>query len=539
MFAATACQAPTDDAGRGTVAVVPVPEEAPLSHREATARHLQTGWTLLDAGDVDGAAAVRDALFGGSRGQPLDPAQRLELTLLDAGVALARGDVEGTAERLAAVTPEAPEPRLRHVLLRADVAAARGDRAAAVATLLGFEAASPDDALRLGRAIWRHGTRAEGHRLAARARDATTVEERVWWLFLRTYNEALTPTRQERLWLGWRQGHAAHPAAVARPAGLEAPTPTRVALLLPLSGRLASAGKTVRDGFLAAYLAAGPLPTQSIMLYDTAASNVEALYEEALAAGVDAIVGPLSKENAARMWRLDPVMPTVTLNSIPGTGGNGADGGAPSVVQFALAVEDEGRALARRVEMDGGRRIMVFRARSDWSDRAAAALEASLSEAVALVDMRVFPDIGEVTAVVGEAFAIEESQARQAALARLFGGRELEFTARRRADVDGVVALLDGEYTASMAAALRFHYAAGVPVYASSQGLRGGARALEGTRVCDIPWRLFPPELKATLQGPFASVGDAAESLFAFGVDAFRIESVVNCLGSIVGYEDG
>ena len=503
-----------DATGAPVAAAPPVLDPATLAMERA--RRVQDAWALLDAGDVAGAQAVRDGLAGNG------------LELLDAGLALGRGDIDAAAETVRSLGASAVTGNLRFALLRADVAAARGDHAAAVAGLIAFDARAASDVLALGRAIWRHGTRVQGYRLADLGSRAGSVAERAWWRFLQTYNEALTPARQRTLWSGWRQGHPDHPAALARPSGLDERGPQRIAVLLPLSGPLANAGERVRDGFLAGYYEAGP-PTQSIVFHDTGAAPVDALYEEAMADGADAIVGPLSKENVARMWDLDPILPTVTLNTIATPA---AAAGTPRLVQFALAVEDEGRALARRLGVDDRRRILVFRTRADWSERAAVALETNLPDGVELVDTGVFPDVKEVTSVVGEALGIEESQARQTALARLFPGVEVAFTARRRADVHAVVALLDGAHADSLAAALRFHYAAGLPVYGSSQALRDGARGLEGMRVCDMPWRLYPSALKAALQDPFPAMADTAESLFAFGVDAFRI---VNRLSWLAG----
>ena len=534
LLAAPGCQSQTG--GRDTAADMPA--EAALAVDEASAAaslrqdRMRAAWAFLDTGDVAAARSVRDALAAADALRPFDTVERPQLELLDAGLAFAAGDIDGAAARLDALADTSAGRQVRFATLRADLVAARGDYVGAVASLLTFAAGTPADALTLGRAIWRHGTRAQNHRLVERGREAATTAERAWWRFLATYGDALTPARQHTLWRGWRQGRPDHPAALARPSGLDEPAPRRIALLLPLSGRLANAGARVRDGFLAAYYAAGPLPSQSIVLYDTGAATVDALYEDAMAGGADAIVGPLSKENVARMWALDPIMPTVTLNSIAGRDRVGRHPGPPRLVQFALAVEDEGRALARRTAADGRRRIMVFRARTDWSERAVAALEKGLPETVELVDIGVFPDIREVTTGVGAAFAIEESQARRTALARLFAGREVEFTARRRADIDAVVALLDGDHADSLAAALRFHYAADVPVYGSSQVLREGARALEGMHVCDTPWRLYPSRLKGVLQGPFRGVRGPAESLFAFGVDAFRIVNRLSWLAA-------
>ena len=514
-------------------AVPPVQDPAALAGEWA--RRVQLAWALLDAGEVAAAQRVRDELTAGGAAPP-DREERIELELLDAGLAFGRGDVDAVADMLRSLGDSTHAGNLRFVVLRADVAAARGDHAGAVASLVAFEASAGTDVLALGRAIWRHGTRVQGYRLADLGTRAGTVAERAWWRFLRTYNEALTPARQRTLWAGWRQGHADHPAALVRPPGLDEPARRRIALLLPLSGRYANAGEWVRDGFLAGYFHgtsgrdtdAGPR-AQSVLLYDTGAAPVDALYEEAMADGAEAIVGPLSKENVARMWDLDPILPTVTLNTIaPLDSGDGA----PRFVQFALAVEDEGRALARRLGVDGRERVVVFRTRADWSERAAVALETNLPDDVELVDAGVFPDVKEVTKVVGEALAIDESQARQTALARLFPGVEVAFTARRRADVSAVVALLDGDHADSLAAALRFHYAADLPVYGSSQVLRDGARGLDGMRVCDMPWRLYPSPLKAALQGPFPAVAGTSESLFAFGVDAFRIVNRLSWLAA-------
>ena len=521
---AAGCQSQVEtEAPTGSGVAPPAVDEASATS-SATARRLARAWALLDAGDVPSAREAVEAVRAGWVGAEasLDPEERLELQLLDAGLALASGDLRQADAGLRRLDRVRSRRHLRFARLQAEIDAAYGDYAGAVARLIAFDATASGDVEALGRAIWRHGVRARGYRVAERGARAASDDERAWWRLLEAYNDALTPARQRALWMGWRRSHPHHPGARVAPAGWEGSPPARIALLLPLSGRLAGAGKAVRDGFLAAYFGAGPAPSQSVRLYDTGAASVDALYEEALASGAKAIVGPLSKENVARMWALDPVVPTLTLNSVaaPATAGEPA-----RVVQFALAVEDEGRALAHRVTGDGRRRVLVFRLGTDWSERAAGAFGTGLGEGSALVDEAVFRDIKEVTAVVGAALSVDESQRRSEALARLFAGEEVEFTTRRRADVDGVVALLDGDHMASLVAALKFHFAADIPVYTASQAGRdvGRTAVLNGIRVCDMPWRLYPPAQKQLLQGPFSNLRGTAESLFAFGVDAFRI----------------
>jgi len=78
----------------------------------------------------------------------------------------------------------------------------------------------------------------------------------------------------------WRERNAGHPAMSVLD-GLDIPEdqlldyPRRIALLLPLSGRTASAGQAVQNGFLGAYFAsAGGLDDrQSIRVYDVEAEG--------------------------------------------------------------------------------------------------------------------------------------------------------------------------------------------------------------------------------------------------------------------------
>ena len=73
------------------------------------------------------------------------------------------------------------------------------------------------------------------------------------------------------------------------------PQPGRVGLFVPLSGVLATAGRAVRDGFIAAYLDDTAPLKPPLRVYDTAAGPIGAVYEQSQADGVDLIVGPLSK----------------------------------------------------------------------------------------------------------------------------------------------------------------------------------------------------------------------------------------------------
>ena len=82
-------------------------------------------------------------------------------------------------------------------------------------------------------------------------------------------------------------------------AKLAAPANESIALMLPLTGRLANVGRAVRDGFIAAYLAeagaAATAFTPELHVFDSAKYTSMELMRLARSANADVLVGPLLK----------------------------------------------------------------------------------------------------------------------------------------------------------------------------------------------------------------------------------------------------
>lgn len=506
---------------------------------------------LLAQGDFQAAAASLRQIDVATI---VSPRERFEWTILDIEVLLGLGATSAAEERLALAKPTNPAQRSRLAVLLARIHAATSDYVAASSILIAAaqDAATGGDGARtLVEAAWRYAQRVPGHRLTARLRQAEEPSERAWWQLIQAFNEALTTQDQETGWKHWRTRHREHVAARFHPSALVDidPGPARIALFLPFSGLLANAGETVRDGFLSAYFVSGAPSRQSIHVYDTTAASVAALYQQALEDGADAIVGPLSKENAADMWALDPRVPTLTLNTVAAP-----DQGRSHPIQFALTVEDEARAIAKRVVVDGRRRVIVLRSGENWTARAFTVLSEQLSSGTQtgtptgsptgsrlerqgdglpagrapvetqLVRSGVFLEGADITSVVGETLLIEASKQRHLRLERMVG-EDVEFTPRRREDVDAVIALIEGRQLASLKPALAFHFASDLPIYASSQAGRDVPNQddLERLRICDMPWRLYPPQMKAEMREAFPNNRGTADALFAFGLDAYRL----------------
>src|SRR5690606_34692862 len=115
----------------------------------------------------------------------------------------------------------------------------------------------------------------------------------------------------------------------------------RVALLLPLSGPLQAAGESVRDGFLAARFLSDGGVAVDVSVLDSGSTPDSALqaYRDAVSAGHQLVVGPLSREAVGSLFSQPSLaLPVLALNRsgpVP-----------PGHLSFALLPEDDGTALA-------------------------------------------------------------------------------------------------------------------------------------------------------------------------------------------------
>ena len=335
------------------------------------------------------------------------------------------------------------------------------------------------------------------------------------------------------------------PAAVApaERAGQRPWQPARVGLLIPLQGPLASAGRAVRDGFIAAYLHRDGAAKPGLRIYDSVASPMPALHQQCLADGIELIIGPLSKENLAALRDLNPEIPVLGLNYLDkpeaaqgegpeteGRGGaaaaweravDGVSGRSLGFRQLGLAIEDEAATIAERLRGDGIEQLLVVRNSEDWALRGSLALA---SDWPFEVHLQAFEDAQAITESVGEAMRVEESLERRKALQKLLGQR-LHFLPRSRIDLDAVVAFVNHLEAAALAPALHYHSAQRLPVYASSQSVRNPSalEELDGFQISEMPFQLNANGLSNAVQQAFDLGSSDVAAFYALGIDAWRI----------------
>ncbi len=332
----------------------------------------------------------------------------------------------------------------------------------------------------------------------------------------------------------WRLDNPQHPAVTGVVAALMErhrganSYPIQVALLLPLSGRERAYGEAVRDGFLAAYLNS---PNKNLLplvrIYDTRHLGSAATYREAISEGADMVVGPLLKQNVTELVGVaNGEVPVLALNR-----GNVGGYTPPAFYQFALDPAEEAREIARGALADGYTRAIALVPSTGWGQRI---LESFTSELIdnggqLLASTAYDPGEQDYSSAITRALNLDQSKERFRRLSDLLG-KYPEFEPRRREDADFVFIAAYPEQGRLLRPQLKFHYAAKLPVYATSAIYQAGAMAnndLDGLQFADMPWQLSMTEetggLRQKVASAFPGLEENQPRLLAMGVDAFRL----------------
>ncbi len=487
----------------------------------------------------------------------LTPTQTFDYGALSTELALAQFNRPKARAYFDDLLPLTPEQDLRFTELAKNFQSTKIDTTAEVRALI----ASPPPRSRSqlqqrSDQIWSLISQTSAGTVKQQAATTSGIE-RGWWQLKEQMLDAFTISEATGRLTRWQSTNSQHPANQPLPSQLNALQTSRaefkhVALLIPQSGPLAAAGKAVRDGFVAAHLHAQQSPGSSrltaaqnagrqITVLDTASASLPNLLAQAESLGADLLVGPLDKNRVAQLNAQPSRIPTLLLNYLPDS-----TAAQNNIVQFGLAVEDEARAIARRIQAEGLERVVVLHNEKEWSKRARDGLikefanaaltpESSINFAPTsqVVGVGSTPDVKQVTSVVGSTLLVDASSARHRRFERVIGA-DLEFVPRARQDVDAIVAFLDGPEARALRPALRFHFSSSVPVYTSSQALRRVStrdlRDLRGFNVSEIPWKLYPSPIKESVEASFGVTQGGLVPLYALGVDAYRLADRLDLL---------
>lgn len=476
-------------------------------------------------------AAARQS-FSAIKTEDLENSDLAAYLLLNAELAIADGEYQRARASLLTIDTDDLADPLRLDLTEARLLAAEGRPASAARRLMSVDAPLKDANARqkVNDNIWKYL-----NQLSALEPETSTASsekiEQGWWSLRQAMLESFSLADQIARLDSWQKAWPNHPAATNPPSGLNAvkahiPRPARVGLLLPLSGSLSRAGRAVRDGFITTYLRFGRDASFNVTLYDTASDSVSNLYEQALVDGMDLLVGPLRKESVVELNGLNPELPVLALNYLA------TEQPAPNLLQVGLAIEDEAKSIAARLERDGAKRLLVLHNDESWAIRASRTLR---SQWQAPITEQTVMDLKTITESVGAGMFVAASESRRNELSEVLR-EDLQFLPRARGDIDAVVALITNIEANALVPALRFHFAQNLPVYASSQAVRGASprdlRELSGFLISELPWFVLDNSTYTEMNEAFGLSADPLSPLYALGVDAFRLCDRLPLFGS-------
>jgi len=453
-----------------------------LTQRAGLPPSVDRAAALEQAGDQAGAARVYEQLAAQNTG-----ADRNDFLLRAARAFLAAHDTEDAARVLAETqTPFPAEQGTERTLLGAEIALNRGQA---------------QEALRELRAI--PAPRAGEQAMRYRALSA----------------------RATALAAGQPEGARPGPTVAAAP---------HLALLLPITGRASAAAISVRDGFMTAFYQAPAAERPSVRIYDTGTASVADALTQAMNAGANFIVGPLTREEVVAAAEFPgPHPPILALNFLP------PERPAPAAFyQYALSPEDEARLVARRVLADRHRRGIALVPAGDWGARVLAAFKQELQAGGGDLIATGVLESGRTdhSATITEVLRINESAARHKRLESVLGTK-LQFEPRRRNDIEFIFAPAQANMERLLRPQLRFHYAGDIPTYATSDAFEPDVRAnedLDGLMFPDMPWMLggdVAEAVHAATREAWPVGGPHRGRLFAFGFDAFHLAQALRYVG--------
>lgn len=442
--------------------------------------------------------------------------------------------------------PLSQERRLRVEALHADAWFQKGDPIRAIDLYRQREAwlNSPAEIRQNRERLWAGLLVSRPQDLRAAVELTDDLEMRGWL----TLGALATSTGRQGIGWGngvqrWQEQFTDHPAmklleTMDLPAAGELGFPRQVALLLPLSGANANAGKAVQNGFFGAYFSTvselGNL--QRVHVYDSA-DGATAAYQRAVNDGAEFVVGPLLRNNvtAIASGNLLPV-PILTLNYLP-------DNllAPPGLYQFALSPEDEAVSAAERALADGHRRALALVPRNDWGRRLLQSFGSAFQAGGGtLLEARDYePDNQDFAFEIENLLLLSQSNQRYERLRANIGG-PLQYDPRRRQDAELIFMAATAPAGRLLKSQLKFHYAGDLPIYSTSRIYAMDGRSnsdLNGLMFADTPWIIAPQPWIAELPVLFDEYLPAERSLGrlqALGYDAWQlIAALFNARGGL------
>ena len=380
--------------------------------------------------------------------------------------------------------------------------------------------------------IWLALTSLQDEELDKLAEEADSYEMRGWIELARIYQvDQFSIRSQLDSIVQWRRIWASHSAAARLPAPLIElqmtweNRPKHIALILPLQE---AAGNAIQEGFLSAYYQSLSVSRDvpQISVFDsTGLADINDTFDQAVASGADLIIGPLNKKLVNQISeRIEIPVPTLALNYTD------EDRLAENLFQFGLAPEDEISQVINLAWEAGYRNAAVIMPDNlDYRRLETFFSETWTNQGGQVVSSARFIGDSGYAEVIKRLMAIDSSEARAEKLLDLLPRLNMEFTPRRRSDIDFIFLVANPRQGRQLKPTLAFYFAGDIPVFSmpsvyDGQENQTGNRDLDGIIFTDAPWVLNPThQLRDEVNTNLRQAQGPLQRLRAMGIDSFRL----------------
>lgn len=345
-------------------------------------------------------------------------------------------------------------------------------------------------------------------------------------LKLKEHNRSLA----ESAMLDWQQTYPGHPAHYSgflsdylAKLNADFKQPGAIAVFLPESGPYARAGKAIREGILAAHYQDHSQARPSIRFYDSEISALPTLYHQAIAAGAEMIIGPLSKPDIQSLADgVDFDIPVLALNHVP-------EIVKPNLYQFGLSPIDDTEQITRRAWHDGHKNAAILIPDTPQGDRIGRYLKAFWERANGTVlEIQSYdPNQTDFSDMIKKMLKLNESERHSRQLAPA-----VKHASIGRTGIDVIFLNAHETSARSINPQLKFYHAGHIPVYATPHVYSGLPNLsldfdLNNITFCDTPW-LFDSAYRGelslqALRETWRQFPASYLRLMAMGIDAYSL----------------
>lgn len=380
----------------------------------------------------------------------------------------------------------------------------------------------------------------------------------------------------------WKLAYPTHPALGFMPIQLKNLAeaipfqPTKVAVLLPLTGRFQKPAQAIQYGISHAFYnqsdsqkqtlanstnAEESVRTQAMLekefmttppnlvFFDTNKMSMQEIADKLHLEKIDFVIGPLTKPNVEKFLPLVKDIPVLALNSFPVDKVTRKEV-APSSNHYAfpLSPESEAEQAAERIFLDKHQKPLVFAPQSNFGKRTAAAFEArwkQLSDensknglVASPAETYYFTNNTDYKKFLGNALQIREYAVSSSS-------KKAKTEIKSRGDVDAIY-IVSSRYELtffkSFLSVSLNPSSPQIPLYASSRShstdlTKSQTKELEGLTFSDLAFLMDDEgQIHKKVQAVWPKQGFVTLRLFALGYDSYNLISQLKPLQAIDGY---